>query len=137
MSFRKSFGIDIKSANEGVWVKYAGDIEFKIKYCKNKDTKKAMFDYLKKHNVLDITQLDTDSIIGLSPLLLTTILVDWKGVKDDEGKEIPFSKQNVEDLLFEKQEGEYIFIKVLEFIQKQSENSNLFSIGYVEKRLKN
>ena len=37
MSFRKSFGIDIKSANEGVWVKYAGDIEFKIKYCKNKD----------------------------------------------------------------------------------------------------
>ncbi len=96
-----------------------------------------MFEYLKKNNVLNVTDLTTDSIIGLSPVLLSTILIDWKGIKDENNKEIPFSKKNMEKVLFEKEDGEYVFVNVLEWLQKQSENTTLFSVGYAEKRLKN
>jgi len=84
---------DLDKELQGAWVPYAGDIVLKIARWNNERCQEVYRRLLDERKVLlgakELT--DEQRIDVQKEVAAQTILVDWKGVEDDDGQPIPYS----------------------------------------------
>jgi len=97
-----SFILEKKTSEDGIWVDFEDDISGEI--LKLKVLPSNSIDYLKaKHSIerqnrsKNITD-DKQYIINLK-IIAKALVIDWEGVKDVEGKDLPYSEKDMVDLL--------------------------------------
>jgi hypothetical protein len=95
------FKTDLKAEEEGVWVPYGGGFEVKLGRIGNRRFKEFMMKKGKPHmRKLSSGSMDLDIADTLMrDAIAETILLDWKGLLDDDGKPIPFSKEEAKKAL--------------------------------------
>lgn len=97
------FGTDRTAEEEGKWIKFGTEIEIKIRRYKSRHTINMQrtlerpFEQMRRKGVLpqDIAEQ------VLHGMICKSIVVDWKGIYDREGNEIPFSPEAADALLTE------------------------------------
>jgi hypothetical protein len=97
--------IDPAIIEEGRWVgdiPDMGNLELKVRGIGNSDFRRRQSQLVRalpRGAVVGgkIEPADQDKITGT--LLLETCLIDWKNLTDDDGKDIPFSREQAADLL--------------------------------------
>ena len=84
---------DLDKELQGAWVPYAGDIVLKIARWNNERCQEAYRKLLERRKVLlDAKELTDEQRIDVQKEAASqTILLDWKGVEDDDGQPIPYS----------------------------------------------
>ena len=86
---------NLEKENEGVWLTYDGDIEVKIARFGNDRYQKiaeALYKPVKKQ--LQRGSLGSKRATELaSKAVAKGIIVDWRGIEDDDGNLIPFSEE--------------------------------------------
>jgi hypothetical protein len=95
----KKFGTNQDKEKEGAWIYYDDELAFKVKRISGRNKKFMLasekIEKLKRRGELSKAEEDKK----LAGLFVDCSLVDWKGVTDKEGKEIPFSKNAAIELL--------------------------------------
>lgn len=87
------FKTDEKAEVEGVWIPYNSGLEVKVARFGNKKMQK----HLRKQNTGHRTygkNLDDVSDEEVIELIADFILLDWKNLKDEDGKNLPYSREN-------------------------------------------
>lgn len=111
-----TFAVNEALANDGVWVPFMGDVEFKIARDGNHQYKKLIQAQFKRYERLLNQGNDDAEKKGKEITIDVTaraILVDWKGDLNYQGKPVgPYSVDKAKELLA--QEG------FLKFVQEQS-----------------
>jgi len=104
-SMFKRFDTDPDLEKDGVWIEYEEGQQIKLARIGGANmryinmAREAMKPYKRK--------IDTDSMPDalvrkiMGPVYAETILLDWRGVKDLDDKDLPYSKENVV-LIFER-----------------------------------
>jgi hypothetical protein len=103
----KDVAVDAGRAETGAWVGEIPDMEglrLKVRGSGNKDWRRLQMKLIqtvprKRRMSGNLDPDDSDRITTLC--LLNTSLLDWSGLEDDDGKEIPFSREMAEKLLTE------------------------------------
>lgn len=95
---------DEKKTESGVWVEDIGlpGIDFKLKRTSNNPQYSEMSRRLLRPYRRQIAngKLDVEIQNKISNKVLAhTVIVDWKGIKDENGEDIPFTAKNAIDLL--------------------------------------
>jgi len=93
------FGTNQEKEQEGAWINYDEDLAFKVKrLCKrNKAYKVAVERVAKEVRRNKITEKQGEE--KMVEIFVDNALLAWKGVTDDEGKPIKFSKKAAMSLL--------------------------------------
>ena len=93
------FKTDTKKEEEGVWVKYEGGVSLKIARLNNPKYKEYSLKRSKPH----LRRLQAGTIDGdvaediMKDAIANTVLLDWKGLLDEKGNEIPFSQEKARE----------------------------------------
>lgn len=101
MSLYNIYETDTKLENEGVWVSISKDIKVKVAALGNKAHQEILEKLLKPYksqirkNLLD-KELEEDIHVQA---IAKTILIDWEGMTDRDGKPLPYSYENAYKLL--------------------------------------
>lgn len=96
MDLNQVFGTDKTLEEEGVWIDMSDTSSIKIARLNNPAFKQQASKLSKKNKIVDnFSNVRDESLIKL---VSETILLDWKEIKDD-GKTIPYSKENAFNLL--------------------------------------
>ena len=94
---------DRDSANEGVWIELFPNIEMRIAYSgsSNLEYRKLSVGLALKRNLQDSKTIDSmtgeevdDLNKQMLPLFADSIVKDWKGIEDENGKPLLFNKVN-------------------------------------------
>lgn len=88
------FSYDAKLAEEGVWVEIGEGASLKLAKLGNTKNRKLINDLKKPYRSFEISKKDLpDDVVKRITIksVAETVLLDWKGIVDDDGKEIPFS----------------------------------------------
>ena len=101
---KKAYGTDLKKETEGRWHNLSMIDGAKIKVAKagNPENEKLLRKLYKPYaqqirRGKDLSKSVQDEIE--LKLLTKTILLDWEGIPDGEGGEIPYSEENAKELL--------------------------------------
>jgi len=90
----KKFGTNQKTEQEGAWIYYDDELAFKVKRISGRNKKFMLaterIEKLKRRG--ELTKAEEDK--KYAELFVDCSLVDWKGVTDDDGNDIPFNKEN-------------------------------------------
>ena len=126
-----SLKIDENKVNDGVWCQAFG-AEFLIRRLKNKDAQSMLNKLLKPHKAAQRHGTLKDEVLTdiMVKVISETVLMDWKSVEDQKGKEIPFNPENAYKLL---SEIEPLRETILEFAQDQ----DLFKVEFDKESEKN
>jgi len=96
-----TFATDLDLEENGVWVDFGDGASCKIARVGNPEYKKILRELLKpfqnKHSRKNISEEDWLDIN--CKVESKTILLDWKGWEDDNGKAIKYSEKNAFDML--------------------------------------
>lgn len=100
MSFLNKYKTDKAAETEGVWVQVDDGVEWLVARINN-DKARAERRTLEKpyKNFREIPDSVHEDI--LRKVVARTVLLGWKGMKDDKGKEIPHSPAKAEELFKE------------------------------------
>lgn len=98
------FETDAELEEDGMWVTYTPEIRFKIRRANSEQAQKVMRKLMAPYK--SITRSGRDLPRGVSEDLerqwvAQAILVDWAGVTDRDGKELPFSVDKAMKVLAE------------------------------------
>jgi hypothetical protein len=92
---------DPDKESSGVWVTYEDDIELKLARMNNpafdKFLETRQGPNLGKFRKQKQTDAEQDALI--KDAVAATILLDWKGIEDEDGKLVPFSKEKASELV--------------------------------------
>ena len=101
MSIYDNYKSDINLRNEGVWINLSATESIKVRAfnCpKHVETLKKLTKPYKSQ--IERKVLDDEILEDLHmKALAQSILIDWKGIKDEKGKDLECNFQNVYDLL--------------------------------------
>jgi len=95
------YQIDESLENEGVLVEISQDIKIKVaamgnkEYLKIKEKVFKPYRGAKKRNNLD-QNVEEDLY---NQIMAKTVLIGWEGIKDEEGKEVPYSYEKAYEIL--------------------------------------
>lgn len=97
MSFLKKYKTNQDAEKNGVWVEVDDGVELKVARLNN-DNAREMRRKLEKpyRNFPTIPDHVQEGI--LRTVVAKTVLVDWKGITDDDGEAIPYSTEAAEKL---------------------------------------
>ena len=114
------FGTNQEKEKEGAWIYYDDELAFKVKRITGRN-KKFMLGVERIQKLKRRGELTKAAEVEQSAkLMLDCSLVDWKGVTDDEGKPIPFNRQNAINLLTDPRWPDFID----DLFQKAQDNDN-------------
>lgn len=102
LNLEKRYATDESLENEGAWVNLGGGIEICVARTNNANYRKLLNKKLapirKEVAAGDVDTEDFNRII--TEVMSKTILVNWRGIKDDKsGKEIPYSQEKALEFL--------------------------------------
>jgi len=101
---------DLTKENEGVWLTFSGDIEVKIANVGNEEYIKLsekLYKPFKK--ALRKDTLDSKKHLAIAhKLMVETIILDWKGIDDDNDKPIPYSKEKALEIVQTKKYKKFV-----------------------------
>jgi hypothetical protein len=102
MDLKKAFGTNKALENEGAWVELGDGASVKVARLGNKLNADLIKKLIKPHKVaLRNDRLPDDVMEKITiEAMATTLLLDWKGIEDD-GKPVPYTKENAVRLLTE------------------------------------
>lgn len=96
------FGTNKEFENEGVWVNYGDDIEFRIARIGNPSFKRYYKQLLAPYGGPDridvISDNKADKIV--TKVIAKTVLLDWKNVQVD-GEDVPYTVESAEQFLLQ------------------------------------
>ena len=98
-----TFGSDLGLEANGVWISYelqtGNDFEIKIKRggSRNVEWRRVYNQVFKPHDKDKLSEQESQFL--LAEVYSRTIVVDWKNIKDNEGKDVPFNIENCMELL--------------------------------------
>lgn len=97
---KKLFGTDAKKEQEGVWYDIADDLKMKIARIGNPNYQKRLQILSKPYRRAMRRGTLSDEVAEklLIQCMAETIVLDWEGVEEN-GKEIPYSKEAAIDIL--------------------------------------
>lgn len=95
MAFQKK-RFDKEAIETGKWTKYDGG-EFKLASVSSSEFVKAHSDYLDNKGKEGV-EADNKAFCEL---IATTLLLDWKGVVDEAGEELPYSVDEAVEILMD------------------------------------
>lgn len=98
-NLHKMFAVDTKSAEEGKWFPIAPGVEFKIRRMNSVAANNIRRNLLSVYPNGMVPPDQTEEFAV--KFLAHAIVVDWKGVTDENGKEIPYSPETAHELLKE------------------------------------
>lgn len=100
MDMKKNYGTNKVLENEGVWVDLGDGASIKVARVGNKENTTLVKRLTAPHKVAIRANKLPDEIWEKITIeaVASTILLDWKGLKED-GKLIPYSKENAVQLL--------------------------------------
>jgi len=96
-----AFITDQRKENEGVWVPLGAGAQVLVARVGNEKYKQSFLRHSKPHR----TQLRTGNLEEdaaqklLNKVMAETVLLDWKGLEDDDGNDILYSTEKAEELL--------------------------------------
>lgn len=126
--------VDTNKVVNGVWVKYREDIEFLV--ARNPNPKfNAKLDELFYPHLASIRAKTFDSKLDEALTLEAVcefILLDWKGLEDDNDKPIKYSKEKAMEIM-----GNEEYQDIYKFILLMSKSSALYRYQEVEAASKN
>lgn len=95
MKFADTFGTNEKLELEGVWVDMGEGGSIKIARAGNPENKRLLKRLIAPHKqALRADNLPVDVLEKLTiEAMSRTILLDWKGIDDSEGKPLPYSQE--------------------------------------------
>lgn len=94
--------IDTKLAEDGVWVTMSSGWAGLIRSANNRDARRMRDAHIRKHRRLYARGASPPPEVvdeELVNLIVSTILMDWKGIEDDHGAPIPYSKEVAKEIL--------------------------------------
>lgn len=95
--------MDPSAAKDGAWCNYMADMEFRILRSNGPKMMECMHRLMEPHyangvkNFEDLDEAEKERIEVRS--LAEAVLVDWRGVEDDDGTPIPYSVEKAEEIL--------------------------------------
>ena len=103
MNVKKLFATNKEKEEKGVWVKGPEGAEFLVARAGNASFAKLAGDLMKPHRkLLQMGKADDKLITEIAAEITSrTILLDWKGVKDDEGKDVPYTQATAKQYLLD------------------------------------
>jgi hypothetical protein len=129
----EAFGIDEKSEVDGITADYG---LFKIKMKHAYRTNKAYVKMLEREMEPVRRSMENGLLSAeagdaiLHKVYANTIVIGWSGMKDDDGKDIPYSPQKCIEY-FKK------YPRFFDSVKKDAENFDLFKVASVEADQKN
>ena len=102
-SIYDTFGSDIGLETNGVWIVYelekGGEFEIKIKRggSRNVEWRRIYNQVFKAHDKDKLTEQESQFL--LAEVYSRSFVVDWRNLKDSEGKDVPFNVKNCMELL--------------------------------------
>jgi len=91
-----NFETDEKKEVEGVWHEYAPGFKLRIARANNPKSEQLRAKLLEPHIIaMRHGKMDADVLSNIvKEVYAKTILVDWEGMLDEEGNEIPYNLEN-------------------------------------------
>jgi len=123
MARLSSIRTNMEMAEKGVWVPYEAGIEIKVTSIDNSKYRACVEALLKPHLRrirAGLIELEEKSKL-IRPAVAKYILVDWKGIEDDEGNNIEYSVAKAEEIL-----GDGAFSNFYDFVLTCSNDHSLF-----------
>src|SRR2546423_5872900 len=120
MDFKKTFGFDKAKAADGVWVDLGQDTHIKVAKLGTNQYQLALMRHTRKYQAqIRVNRLDPEAMAEITAhTLADSILLDWKGVVEDE-QPVPYNRQNAYRLL-----KEYPDFRAL--VEQHANDSELF-----------
>lgn len=130
----RHYAYDEDRAEEGVWVPFKGDVEFKLRHFGSRKSRDVREDLERPHVAAIKRDAASEELMEELAIeqLARAIIVDWKGVKDMEGNDIPCTYDNRKALVSDKS----MKALVAEIIQVAIDNET-FNAGLDEELEKN
>lgn len=103
MSFRDLYGTDRKAETDGVWVDLAEGVSVMVRRANSKKSREVRKRLEKPY----LSMIRRDTLPDTQAEQITArhvaegILLNWKGVTDEKGKEIPFSVEAAYNICIE------------------------------------
>ncbi len=101
-----------------------GDAEIYYKEPSALKITKEVYEFTGKHDESAFKELQKNSQLSMnfSLRLLKKIIVGWKGIKDEDGKDVPFDPELTED--FETDEIEFLMKELIKIINSKTSRKN-------------
>lgn len=135
-NLKKQFGVNVNAEIEGVWVPFAAGIEFRVARYNNPAyimrlaaLRKPYWRELQRNPTPELMTREADT---LTKCVAETLLVDWKGVTDDDGNAVPYSKAKALEFL-----SDPALHDVRDFIFEESQNQARYRDAALEDAAKN
>lgn len=128
----KDFAVNEALSQEGVWVPYAGDVEFLIARAGNKNYRKvAQAMYKKNERMLDAkTEAANEKLTEIViEAMAKGILLGWRGDVQYQGEPLPYSMENCRKLLSHE--------RLRDWVDAQAKDEDLFAAVQEEEEEKN
>ena len=123
-SLKKRFAVDLEAANDGIWFDIGDGVELKIARSNNKNFKKLAWEKVQKEKIKRVskngvfTAEEEDEV--LADLVAETVLLDWKGIADDNGEPFEYSKERAKEMLLDPEMVE--FAELIDRLASSEEN---------------
>jgi hypothetical protein len=132
MNFKKLFATNKDKEEKGVWVKGPEGSEFLIARAGNASFSKLAGELMRPHRkLIQIGKADDKLITEIAAEITSrTVLLDWKGVKDDSGKDEPYTQETAKKRLIE-------YPDFADFIAGLSQQQSQYQDSETEERVKN
>lgn len=132
LSIEKKFATDLEASKDGVWHRIDEETQIKVAKARNENFKKRAFELFNENKIELFSKTgkftDLDERKLMSQLIAETILIDWKGVKDQDGKEVKYTPEIGAQVLANPEMGDF-----LELVQTCAENEEAYRKAVLEK----
>lgn len=117
---------DTKKAKEGTWIEYLNEVSIKVARSDNDGYVKALNTAVKEYGK-KISEMDDEFANSLiCGIIAEHILLDWKGLKDGDGNDIPYSVEFATELLMDESYDHFYDFVVLQ----SKRNQNFYTESY-------
>lgn len=132
LSIEKKFATDLEASKDGVWHRIDEETQIKVAKARNENFKKRAFELFNENKIELFSKTgkftDLDERKLMSQLIAETILLDWRGVKDQDGKEVKYTPEIGAQVLANPEMGDF-----LELVQTCAENEEAYRKAVLEK----
>jgi hypothetical protein len=132
LSIEKKFATDLEASKDGVWHRIDEETQIKVAKARNENFKKRAYELFNENKIEMFSRTgkftDLDERKLMSQLIAETILIDWKGVKDQDGKEVKYTPEIGAQVLANPEMGDF-----LELVQTCAENEEAYRKAVLEK----
>ena len=132
LSIEKKFATDLEASKDGVWHRIDEETQIKVAKARNENFKKRAYELFNENKIEMFSRTgkftDLDERKLMSQLIAETILLDWRGVKDQDGKEVKYTPEIGAQVLANPEMGDF-----LELVQTCAENEEAYRKAVLEK----